>query len=102
MPVLCVCECFSLLEVEITPSVTVESSGLFSVRSELRMKVTKEDKDDQFYCEVTYFVPGGTRMTETNRINITVYCESHQESSISIMVHSENIQHVYFQNEMQF
>ncbi|KAM8768396.1 melanoma cell adhesion molecule b isoform 1-T1 [Acanthopagrus schlegelii] len=72
-------------EVEIAPSVTVESSRLFSVRSELRMKVTKEDKDDQFYCEVTYFVPGGTRMTETNRINITVYYPS---TAVSVWVES--------------
>lgn len=57
------------------PSITTESSGLFSLRSELTMKVVKEDKDDQFYCEVTYLVPGETRMTESNRINITVYCE---------------------------
>ncbi|XP_076591971.1 melanoma cell adhesion molecule b isoform X1 [Chaetodon auriga] len=71
--------------VKIVPSITTESSGLFSVRSELRMKVMKEDKDDQFYCEVTYFVPGGTRMTETNRINITVYYPS---TAVSIWVES--------------
>lgn len=41
------------------------------------MKVTKEDKDDLFYCEITYYVPKGSRMTETNHINITVYCEFH-------------------------
>ncbi|XP_070827231.1 melanoma cell adhesion molecule b isoform X2 [Chaetodon trifascialis] len=71
--------------VKIMPSITTESSGLFSVRSELSMKVMKEDKDDQFYCEVTYFVPGGTRMTETNRINITVYYPS---TAVSIWVES--------------
>lgn len=59
------------------PSITMESSGLFSVRSELNMMVVKENKDDKFYCEVNYPAPGGeTRMTETERINITVYCES--------------------------
>lgn len=58
-------------------SITTESSGLFSVKSELRMKVTKEDKDKTFYCEVTYFVPGGTRMTESERVNIKVLCEFH-------------------------
>lgn len=57
-------------------SITTESSGLFSVQSELSMMVVKENKDDEFYCEVTYFVPGETRMTESKRINITVYCES--------------------------
>ncbi|XP_060902609.1 melanoma cell adhesion molecule b isoform X2 [Labrus mixtus] len=60
-------------EVEVVPSVTSESSGLFSVTSELNLKVVKEDKNDEFYCEVSYFVPGGTRMTETHRINITVF-----------------------------
>ncbi|XP_026150252.1 cell surface glycoprotein MUC18-like isoform X2 [Mastacembelus armatus] len=62
--------------VSVKSSSTVESSGLFSVRSELSMKVTKEDKNAKFYCEVSYFVPGATRMTETNRINITVYYPS--------------------------
>lgn len=46
------------------------------------MKVVKADKDDQFYCEVTYFVPAGTRMTETKRINITVYCKCHTQSNL--------------------
>lgn len=67
--------------VKIVPSITTESSGLFSVKSELFMKVVKADKDDEFYCEVTYFVPGETRMTETNRINITVHCEFHKYSN---------------------
>ncbi|XP_037123557.1 melanoma cell adhesion molecule b isoform X3 [Syngnathus acus] len=62
--------------VNVVASTTIESSGLFSVRSELSLKVMKEDKDAQFYCEVTYLVPGGTRMTETNPINITVYYPS--------------------------
>ncbi|XP_010792110.1 cell surface glycoprotein MUC18 isoform X2 [Notothenia coriiceps] len=62
--------------VYVVPSITTESSGLFSVRSELSMMVMKEDKDDLFYCEVTYFVPGGLRMTETIPINITVYYPS--------------------------
>ncbi len=61
--------------VNIVSSITKESSGLFSVKSELSMKVVKEDKDDVFYCEISFFVPGETRMTESNRINITVYCE---------------------------
>lgn len=64
--------------------ITTESTSLFSVKSELSMTVMQEDKDSQFYCEVTYFVPGGTRMTETHRINITVYCESNKSFTGSI------------------
>ncbi|XP_019223023.1 melanoma cell adhesion molecule b isoform X6 [Oreochromis niloticus] len=60
-------------EVDLKSSITTESSGLYSVQSELRMKVKKEDKDAKFYCEVLYFVPGATKMTESQHINITVY-----------------------------
>ncbi|XP_063349455.1 melanoma cell adhesion molecule b isoform X3 [Pelmatolapia mariae] len=60
-------------EVDVKSSITTEWSGLFSVQSELTMKVKKEDKDAEFYCEVVYFVPGATKMTETQRISITVY-----------------------------
>ncbi|XP_029923742.1 melanoma cell adhesion molecule b isoform X5 [Myripristis murdjan] len=63
-------------EVSVLHLVTMESSGLYSVRSDLNLKVMKSDKDASFYCEVSYFVPGGTRMTETNRINITVHYTS--------------------------
>ncbi|XP_034404991.1 melanoma cell adhesion molecule b isoform X1 [Cyclopterus lumpus] len=71
--------------VKVVPSITTESSGLFSVKSELSMKVTKEEKDDLFYCEINYFVPGGVMMTETNHINITVYYPS---TSVSVWVES--------------
>ncbi|KAM4627451.1 melanoma cell adhesion molecule b [Polymixia lowei] len=72
-------------EVNVLFLVTMESSGLFSVKSELSMKVMKEDKDALFYCEVSYFVPGGTRMTETARINITVH---YPTTAISVWVES--------------
>uniref|UniRef100_A0A3Q2QBM4 Melanoma cell adhesion molecule b n=1 Tax=Fundulus heteroclitus TaxID=8078 RepID=A0A3Q2QBM4_FUNHE len=54
-------------------SATTGSSDLFSVKSELFLKVKKEDKDATFYCEVKYLVPGAEKMTETNGINITVF-----------------------------
>lgn len=60
-------------EVNVVPSVTTESSGLYSVKSELSMKVVREDADALFYCEITYEVPGGAQMVETNPINITVF-----------------------------
>lgn len=59
-----------------TVTVTTESSGLYSVRSELSMKVTKANMNT-FYCEVTYFVPGAVKMMETKSINITVLCRCH-------------------------
>ncbi|KAK2847193.1 hypothetical protein Q5P01_010192 [Channa striata] len=62
--------------VEILPSSTVHSSGLVSATSELKMKVTKEDNKASFYCEVNFFYPGGTKMTETRRIEIDVHYPS--------------------------
>ncbi|XP_062329417.1 melanoma cell adhesion molecule b [Osmerus eperlanus] len=63
-------------EVIIVTKNTVESSRLVTVHSELQLKVTKSDKDASFYCEVSYLVPGGTRMTESALINITVHYPS--------------------------
>ncbi|CAB1347544.1 unnamed protein product, partial [Coregonus sp. 'balchen'] len=59
--------------VSVVTLVTKESSGLYTVQSDLHLNVVKEDKDSFFYCEVSYLVPGGTKMTETNKINITVH-----------------------------
>ncbi|XP_076002205.1 melanoma cell adhesion molecule b isoform X2 [Genypterus blacodes] len=59
-------------EVDSKPVVVVESSRLFSVKSELSMRVMRADKDALFYCEVSYYVPGGMRMTETRRIQVNV------------------------------
>lgn len=62
---------------------TQESSGLFTVQSDLQLKVAKEDKDASFYCEVNYFVPGGRQnMKESERINITVH---YPPSSVSLV-----------------
>lgn len=83
-PKKCICFCNTFLSstsfcpaVKPQPSITTESTGLFSIKNELSMTLTKEDKDATFYCEVTYFVPGGMRMTETNAVNLTVLCEFH-------------------------
>ncbi|GAA6223812.1 cell surface glycoprotein MUC18-like isoform X1 [Lates japonicus] len=53
--------------------VTREPSAFFSVQSTLEYKVTKEDKDAYFSCEVSFYVPGAVRTVESNTINITVH-----------------------------
>nr|XP_021327367.1 cell surface glycoprotein MUC18 [Danio rerio] len=59
--------------VNVVTLVTRESSGLYTVQSDLHYKVTKEDKDAHFSCEVSYFVPGAVRTSESKGVNITVY-----------------------------
>ncbi|KAK7882118.1 hypothetical protein WMY93_028292 [Mugilogobius chulae] len=61
-------------EVNVVPSIITEYNGLYSVKSELSMKVVKADADSLFYCEITYMTfGGGILMAETNPINITVF-----------------------------
>ncbi|XP_067293900.1 cell surface glycoprotein MUC18 isoform X1 [Pseudorasbora parva] len=59
--------------VNVVTLVTRESSGLYTVQSDLHYKVTKEDKDAHFSCEVSYFVPAAVRTSESKGINITVH-----------------------------
>ncbi|XP_056119352.1 melanoma cell adhesion molecule b [Rhinichthys klamathensis goyatoka] len=60
-------------EIEIKESVTVKTSGLVAVESQLFMKVKREDEDAIFYCEVQYFVPGASKMAESKPIEIQVF-----------------------------
>lgn len=84
---MCKCKsvCVVCLVVNIVTLVTKESSGLYTVQSDLHYKVTKEDKDAHFSCEVSYFVPGAVRMSESKGINITVYCKSLSEWNFSVL-----------------
>ncbi|KAL7838533.1 hypothetical protein AOLI_G00269370 [Acnodon oligacanthus] len=60
-------------QVNIITLVSKDSTGLFTVQSELQYKVTKEDKDSHFFCEVSYYVPGAVRTVESKRVNVSVH-----------------------------
>ncbi|XP_030193200.1 melanoma cell adhesion molecule b isoform X8 [Gadus morhua] len=59
-------------EVSVESRVATGSSGLFSVESELSLKVVKEDQGSEFYCEVNYQVIGGFGMLESEKKKIRV------------------------------
>lgn len=61
--------------VHIQSSQTEESSGLFTLRSVLQAQVSKEDKDAQFYCELSYRLPSGNHMKESKEVTVPVFCE---------------------------
>ncbi|XP_068600322.1 cell surface glycoprotein MUC18 [Brachionichthys hirsutus] len=50
-----------------------QSGGFYSAQSTLEYKVSKEDKDAFFSCEVSFFVPAAIRTVESSSINITVH-----------------------------
>uniref|UniRef100_A0A674BMW6 Cell surface glycoprotein MUC18-like n=1 Tax=Salmo trutta TaxID=8032 RepID=A0A674BMW6_SALTR len=60
-------------QINVVTLVTRESSGFYTVQSELQYKVAKEDKDALFSCEVSYYVPEGVRTAKSKVINITVH-----------------------------
>ncbi|XP_046876636.1 cell surface glycoprotein MUC18-like isoform X1 [Hypomesus transpacificus] len=59
--------------VKIVTLVTRESNDFYSVQSELQYKVTKEDKDTSFSCEVSFLVPGNVETARSREVNITVH-----------------------------
>ncbi|KAG9351461.1 hypothetical protein JZ751_022711 [Albula glossodonta] len=60
-------------KINVVTLVTRESSGLYTIQSELHYRVEKEDKDALFYCEVSYAVPGAIGTAESKQINVTVH-----------------------------
>ncbi|KAK6467934.1 cell surface glycoprotein MUC18-like isoform X1 [Huso huso] len=58
---------------EVMDQVTREASGLYTVSSSLLYKVSKEDVNSTFYCEVSYRMPGSQHMMESRAINVTVH-----------------------------
>ncbi|MXQ81493.1 hypothetical protein E5288_WYG005937 [Bos mutus] len=59
--------------VHIQSSQTEESNGLFTLRSVLQAQVSKEDKDAQFYCELSYRLPSGNHMKESKEVTVPVF-----------------------------
>ncbi|KAJ8388340.1 hypothetical protein AAFF_G00134940 [Aldrovandia affinis] len=60
-------------KINVVTLVTRESSGLYTIQSELHYKVAKQDKDALFYCEVSYAVPAAVGTADSKGINITVH-----------------------------
>ncbi|KAM4702623.1 cell surface glycoprotein MUC18 [Rhinophrynus dorsalis] len=58
-------------KVQITSLLTQESSGLYTVTSTLSMPVQRSDNGAVFYCDVSYHLPEGDHMMESERKNIT-------------------------------
>ncbi|XP_066519039.1 melanoma cell adhesion molecule b isoform X2 [Hoplias malabaricus] len=54
-------------------SITKNSNQLYTIKSTLHQKMQIEDKDSEFYCEVSYFMPGKVMMKESESFKITVY-----------------------------
>ncbi|XP_061754995.1 cell surface glycoprotein MUC18 isoform X2 [Nerophis ophidion] len=52
---------------------SLESSQLYSILSTLEYKVQKEDKDANFSCEVSFFVPGAIRTVESGNVGVSVH-----------------------------
>ncbi|XP_075696203.1 cell surface glycoprotein MUC18 isoform X2 [Rhinoderma darwinii] len=74
-------------DVEVIPQVTVESNGLITVKSTLSYPVAKSDIYSTFYCEVSYQLPKGVYMKESERKNITV---DYPNSEVKLFVKTQS------------
>lgn len=45
------------------------------MQSVLKAQLAKEDKDAQFYCELSYRLPSGNHMKESPEVMVPVFCE---------------------------
>ncbi|XP_051012232.1 cell surface glycoprotein MUC18 isoform X2 [Acomys russatus] len=59
--------------VHIQTSQIVESSGLYTLQSVLNAQLAKEDRDAQFYCELSYRLPSGNHMKESKEVTVPVF-----------------------------
>ncbi|XP_032328483.1 cell surface glycoprotein MUC18 isoform X1 [Camelus ferus] len=59
--------------IHIQSSQIVESSGLYTLQSVLKAQLAKEDKDAQFYCELSYRLPSGNHMKESREVTVPVF-----------------------------
>ncbi|KAF5901957.1 cell surface glycoprotein MUC18 isoform X1, partial [Clarias magur] len=83
--------------VNVRSAETVNSNGLYTVRSDLYLRAVKEDKDALFYCQVTYSSLGAEKMIESNRFNVTVHYPSSeitvfQESSHQLVKEGDTVE----------
>lgn len=60
-------------KVHIQSSQTVESSGLYTLKSVLKARLLKEDRDARFYCELSYRLPSGNHMKESREVTVPVF-----------------------------
>ncbi|XP_028984982.1 basal cell adhesion molecule isoform X2 [Betta splendens] len=67
------------------PSVVKEASGLYTIKSDLYMQPTKEDKDSVFQCIVEYSMPGDqVKQEKSNTITINLYYPS-EKATFSLL-----------------
>ncbi|XP_077106627.1 cell surface glycoprotein MUC18 [Ranitomeya variabilis] len=73
--------------VVVTSQVIVKSNGLITVRSILSSPVEKSDVFSWFYCDVSYHLPKGSHMLESERRNITV---DYPNTKVNLFVKSKS------------
>lgn len=52
-----------------------KASGLYTIKSSLKYKPTKDDTGAQFTCTVTYFGPNGPEIIRSEPAVLDIYCK---------------------------
>uniref|UniRef100_A0A8C0GRA3 Melanoma cell adhesion molecule n=1 Tax=Chelonoidis abingdonii TaxID=106734 RepID=A0A8C0GRA3_CHEAB len=62
-----------------------ESSGLYTVSSSLFARVSREDRQSRFHCEVSYRLVGSDQTAASEKVNVTVF---YSTENLSLMIES--------------
>uniref|UniRef100_A0A8C4YK60 Melanoma cell adhesion molecule n=1 Tax=Gopherus evgoodei TaxID=1825980 RepID=A0A8C4YK60_9SAUR len=62
-----------------------ESSGLYTVSSNLFARVSREDRQSRFHCEVSYRLLGTDQTASSEKVNVTVF---YSTENLSLMIQS--------------
>ncbi|XP_030394244.1 cell surface glycoprotein MUC18 isoform X2 [Gopherus evgoodei] len=72
-------------QVSILSTLIKESSGLYTVSSNLFARVSREDRQSRFHCEVSYRLLGTDQTASSEKVNVTVF---YSTENLSLMIQS--------------
>ncbi|XP_050778008.1 cell surface glycoprotein MUC18 isoform X2 [Gopherus flavomarginatus] len=72
-------------QVSILSTLIKESSGLYTVSSNLFARVSREDRQSRFHCEVSYRLLGADQTAASEKVNVTVF---YSTENLSLMIQS--------------
>ncbi|XP_032820321.2 CD166 antigen-like isoform X1 [Petromyzon marinus] len=75
-------------DVKVTPTVTKETDGTFTVTSVLNYKPQKSDVRAKYHCEVNYKMPGSSKAIDSEKINVTMH---YPPEKVNLIIESPSV-----------
>ncbi|TFJ99174.1 Cell surface glycoprotein MUC18 [Platysternon megacephalum] len=72
-------------QVSILSTLTKESSGLYAMKSTLFARVSREDRQSRFHCQVSYRLLGANQTAASAKVKVTVF---YSTENLTLVIHS--------------